>query len=628
MDSTPLESLETPGPAVNSRKWMDNLLCDKNRVTSLRPHQLEHAMDLNEGRDVFLVIATGMGKTAVLHAPLQAAQARNEKGIGLLVVPTKVLVEQQAEVASRNGLRALAIHEDTVREAHLEGRDLFNELIGGQGVSVGIMSPQMLLSPRLRKLIRNPGIKDAIRWMLIDEAHLVDETSGTFLVAYRAIVTMRALLSSHTVWAAVSGTATPSRALAIAKKLGFQPDHYVNARYSVDRPNIKYITRYIQHPISGMEFLDLSFLIPIDLVSFKQIAPTLVFRTEFDTGYRLMQYLDLLIPANFPDRLEIVKMYNSLMPQDYRNDFRRDMESDDRPLRIGIVTDTCTYGLDIQNLRLVIQFGSDIPKSPEIKKQREGRAGRDGLSAIAMSYVPSWVREVPAAEITSKQAKEDAKRRDGLPKVLLQQFNPTKELCPRAADLLYYEEEFVLRPGCCHIHDPQAVDEDLAMVERWKERTTKPVRTTGLRSDGTYQALETHMKDSLLEMLSQWRNRKWTAIRGSRIGLPSDVFMPRHIMLHVVEKAHLCTTLERLRVVADGWDHIADYEDELLQYLKTIMDGFTEVFNAREGSEAGNNPVAVDPLISLNPLSNVDERGRRLVLRVSQSHPTCDQIDL
>ncbi|KAK7002047.1 hypothetical protein R3P38DRAFT_2557363, partial [Favolaschia claudopus] len=88
-------------------------------------------------KNVFCVIATGMGKTVVLMAGAMAASARSEKGIALLIVPTKVLVEQQAEVASRRGLRVLAINQDTVRDARLVGRDLFKELAEGDDVRMG-----------------------------------------------------------------------------------------------------------------------------------------------------------------------------------------------------------------------------------------------------------------------------------------------------------------------------------------------------------------------------------------------------------------------------------------------------------------------------------------------------------
>ncbi|KAJ7903734.1 hypothetical protein B0H14DRAFT_2294157, partial [Mycena olivaceomarginata] len=119
------------------------------------------------GRDLFLVIATGLGKSTVLFAPLIAAQARQERGIASMIVPTKVLAEQQAEVGRKFGLRTIAINEDSVREAHIrEERDLFAEFAGGNGISVGVMSPQMLQGRRVGKLLDNPKFRVLVRWML------------------------------------------------------------------------------------------------------------------------------------------------------------------------------------------------------------------------------------------------------------------------------------------------------------------------------------------------------------------------------------------------------------------------------------------------------------------------------
>jgi len=60
---------------------MENLLLEKCNLSTIRPFQLEPAMNLNAGKDLFLVIATGMGKTTALHMPLLAAQACCKKGI-------------------------------------------------------------------------------------------------------------------------------------------------------------------------------------------------------------------------------------------------------------------------------------------------------------------------------------------------------------------------------------------------------------------------------------------------------------------------------------------------------------------------------------------------------------------
>ncbi|KAJ7208400.1 hypothetical protein C8J57DRAFT_1201247 [Mycena rebaudengoi] len=153
---------------VNSRAWLDSLLRQKCGLPSLYPHQLDHGnLDLNDGSDLFLVIAPGLGKSIVLFALLIAAQAHGERGIAFMIVPTKVLAEQQAKVGRKYGLRTIAINEDSVREAATgEKRDLFAKLAGGDGISVGIMSQQMLQGPRMGKLLNEAKTKCLVRWML------------------------------------------------------------------------------------------------------------------------------------------------------------------------------------------------------------------------------------------------------------------------------------------------------------------------------------------------------------------------------------------------------------------------------------------------------------------------------
>jgi superfamily II DNA helicase RecQ len=84
------------------------------------------------------------------------------------------------------------------------------------------------------KLLNDPKIRCLARWMLIDEAHVLDEESGTFREPYRGILHMQPRLPSSTVWAGVTGTATVTAAFRIAAGLGFRARQYVNARYTID----------------------------------------------------------------------------------------------------------------------------------------------------------------------------------------------------------------------------------------------------------------------------------------------------------------------------------------------------------------------------------------------------------
>ena len=123
----------------------------------------------------------------------------------------------KATLAQNLGLYSLAINEDTVREANYAKKDLIKDLRTTPGVRLGIMSPQMLSSTAMQEFIGDHKIKRLIRWFLIDEVHLYDEESGVWLVPYQALRHMRARLLSSTVWAAVTGTATPRQRLGWSK---------------------------------------------------------------------------------------------------------------------------------------------------------------------------------------------------------------------------------------------------------------------------------------------------------------------------------------------------------------------------------------------------------------------------
>ncbi|KAJ6463097.1 P-loop containing nucleoside triphosphate hydrolase protein [Mycena vulgaris] len=576
---------------VNSVAWLEALLRQKCGLPSLYPHQLAHGKDLNDGRDLFLVIATGLGKSIVLFAPLIAAQARQERGIAFVIVPTKVLAEQMAEVGRKYGLRALAINEDSVREAATrDKRDLFAEFSGGAGISVGVMSPQMLQGRRMGKLLNDPKFKSLVRWMLIDEAHVLNEESGTSREPYRSILHMRPRLPTTTVWAAVTGTATPKAALSLASGLGFRSGKYVNARYSIDRPNVKYIPRFFEHPTSGFEFMDLSFVVPLEMMSPLEITLTLIFAKTIRLGFMIMQFLDSLIPSTIPHRLQIIKLYNALMPVDYRRAFIADI-NEGHTLRVGIVTDTCTYGTDIPTLArvIIVHIGDSLGDSPEVRKQQMGRPGRNGDPATAIVYAPAWVRDVPLSESTTKQGLADIERRKQLPAITLQFFNPTLDCCSRGADLQYNGEKFVRRPECCSLHDPDPEESrDLGMVTKWveffklreQEATAEKVKT--LRSDGTYPALDTVMKVSLMKILVRWRARKYQSVRDPKdTGGTSALILPQRLLQRIVDRAHACTSLDRLWGVLHDWKYLALFGEDLFEILDNVLPGYAEIIRAR-----------------------------------------------
>jgi superfamily II DNA helicase RecQ len=124
------------------------------------------------------------------------------------------------------------------------------ELVRGDDVRVAIMTPQMVLGTRMRQLLNSAAFAALVRWVSIDEAGLIDQQDGVFAPWYSRLSILsilRVKLPTSTQWTAATASATMDRAPIMAKGYGMKPGAYVDARYSVDRPNLKYIPRFYQH---------------------------------------------------------------------------------------------------------------------------------------------------------------------------------------------------------------------------------------------------------------------------------------------------------------------------------------------------------------------------------------------
>ncbi|KIY46990.1 P-loop containing nucleoside triphosphate hydrolase protein [Fistulina hepatica ATCC 64428] len=584
--STLIEPSSSSPPALSSTNTIpygplsfeESVLTTRCKISRLRPHQLQHARDLDAGHNLLLTIGTGQGKTVVLFSPMILADIRGEMGYGLVVAPTKNLVDQLATVGCSFGLHVEAIHEDSLREAQMKNIDLFKKWTSLRGISIAVMSPQMINSARMHILLSDIKLRSAICWFMIDEVHLIDDKTTIFMKSYDALRPMRSRLPSSTIFAGFTGSSSRQGAIRIAKALGFQEGHYVDARYSLDRPHIKTIVRPLKHAVSGFEFRDLAFLIPFRMSSASDITQTLVFARTINTGHRIMSFLDQLIPPSIPSRDRLIRLYNALLPPSDCEELKRDFIAGH--LRIAVVTDTCTYGFDLSSVRRVVLF--DVVPSVEKFTQQKGRAGRDGQPAEAIIFRPSWATTCSLPDKPSAKAKADAERRAKLPPHLVRILNPTTELCERAAELQYYGElcDSSLK-SCCGTHEPEPQNSrDDEIASQWQKyfHEIAAMETSsnfsGLRTDGTYKVLDIHSKNALRARLIVWRRRQWAVERatdGSQSGIPDVFFLPTHLLENLVSRAHLCSTRERFGRVLSEWRYMDTHGNTLFQQLTSIL---------------------------------------------------------
>ncbi|KAJ7835628.1 hypothetical protein B0H13DRAFT_2369233 [Mycena leptocephala] len=253
------------------------------------------------------------------------------------------------------------------------------------------------------------------------------------------------------------------------------------------------------------------------------------------------------------------------MPVDYRRKFIADI-NDGSVLRIGIVTDTCTYGTDIPKLGRVIiaHIGDSMGDSPEVRKQQMGRPGRDGNPAVAIVYAPAWVRDVPESEVTTKQGLLDLERRRQLP--VNSSSAQTAALCTTRA----------------------GESRDLTMVAKWveffklREQETSATKPKTVRSDGTYPPLDTVLKASLTRILKQWRARKYNSIRDVKSTGGASVYIPPNTIYSASLTGHMHARVWIDYGVMYDWKYLDQFGNDLFGILTQVLPGYAEIIEDRK----------------------------------------------
>ncbi|KAI4524525.1 P-loop containing nucleoside triphosphate hydrolase protein [Schizophyllum commune Loenen D] len=585
---------------LNSPEWIESTLAKHFRVPALHPAQLECCRKIIDGNDLMLIAACGFGKTLVLLAGLVAARERNENAVGVFIAPTKAIVEQVASTAPAS-ITSIAINSDTLRAAASRKTDLFKSLKDGKHARLAVMTPQMFTGARFRALLKCEKTRRLFKFVAIDEAHLVDEQGNVFQKPYLDIRPMRDVLPSAATWVLATGSATAARDSIIASQLGLLPKKYIRSRHSLDRPNILWDIRFTQFPTTTHQHLDLSFVIDPAMNSFTEIPPTIIFCKTFGTGYSVMRALDKLIPQHVPSRNEIIAMYGSIHDKEARARMPRDLVDPASPLKLLIATDSVAHGVDVLGILRVIIF-DPTSSTLNILKQEGGRV-RGTVPAPVIVLVPPWARIIPADQIRQKQQKEDAARRGKMDQDLLRFINASRTdgyqdvdddvVCPRALDCKLNAEPFNPDICRCNKHSPDSTRSlDALANAQWNRSLNTAVKPKKLVSDRTYSSLANYpiMRHSLGDILHTWARRRYrdTSRTDATLHLPYGTEFPPCMLDGLPAKAHLCTTLARLKQVTDqlvkpaGWLHFSQHGEALLRVLQAAMTGFSRVIGERK----------------------------------------------
>lgn len=313
---------------------------------AFRPPQQEIIDCLIAGRDVFVLMPTGAGKSLCYQIP-----ALHRPGTALVVSPLVSLMKDQVDALTAAGIRAACYNATLTAE---QARQVLARL-HRQQLDLLYIAPERLMSAAFLDRLREVPLA----LIAVDEAHCVSQWGHDFRPEYVQLGRLRQLFPQVPL-IALTATADRQTRQDVVARLGLeQAETFVR---SFDRPNIQYRVVEKLKPFAQLEaFLSRR-------------------RDQSGIIYALSRKRVEEIAAKLAQRGHAAAAYHAGLADGERQAVQEAFLADQ--LRLVVATVAFGMGIDKPNVRFVVHY--DLPKNIESYYQETGRAGRDGLPAEAL----------------------------------------------------------------------------------------------------------------------------------------------------------------------------------------------------------------------------------------------------
>ncbi len=318
--------------------------------TQFRNNQREIIQNVLNGKDTFVLMPTGGGKSLCYQVP-----ALMLEGVTIVISPLIALMKDQVDALRLNDIRATFLNST---QSGAEQQSIIRALKNNE-IKLLYIAPERLLGNEARFVSFLKELNVSL--FAIDEAHCISQWGHDFRPEYR----MLAQLKKHfpkTPVIALTATADPLTQRDILEKLELhKPAVFVS---SFNRPNIHY---FIEQK--------------------KNFYPRLLDYLEKhkkDSGiiYCLSRDATEILAGRLTEDGFPAKPYHAGLEKNIRDRHQEEFLRDD----VQIIVATIAFGMGINksNVRFVIH--ADLPKNIESYYQETGRAGRDGVRSDALLF--------------------------------------------------------------------------------------------------------------------------------------------------------------------------------------------------------------------------------------------------
>ena len=376
---------------------------------SFRPLQREIVQSVLSGKDVFVLMPTGGGKSLCYQLPALLLD-----GLTVVVSPLIALMKDQVDALRALGVAATFINS-SLDQSEIGRRQA---AVARGDVKLLYVAPERLMMPGFLHLLAT--VKIAL--FAIDEAHCISEWGHDFRPEYRDLTRLRALFPSTTL-GAFTATATPRVQADIKAQLRLQTANCFQG--SFNRPNLYYDVRPKKDAYRQL----------VGYLRQRRSASGIVYCQSRVATEALAEKLR-------KDGFSAVAYHAGL--ENGERQRRQDAFIKD-DVQIIVATIAFGMGVDKPDVRFVVHY--DLPKNLEGYYQESGRAGRDGEPSDCILFYS-------AGDVVKHRHFIDEKSNAVERQVAFQQLRQMADWaesvgCRRRALLAYFHEPFDGQPDPC-----------------------------------------------------------------------------------------------------------------------------------------------------------------------------------
>ena len=403
-------------------KAVKSALKDRFNLHGFRHNQLEAINATLGGKDTFVLMPTGGGKSLCYQLPAVVQSGRTQ-GVTVVISPLLSLMQDQVEALQRKGVQACMINGDVTNDHR---RFVFQALRGPEVekfVQILYITPEMInKSGALTDVLHHLHGRNRLARIVIDEAHCVSQWGHDFRPDYKALGDVRRQFPGVPV-IALTATATENVKVDVIHNLGMEGCEVFTQ--SFNRPNLTYEVRA---KVKAKNALD-------------DIAKTINTLHKGQSG--IVYCMSRKNCQSVAEKLSSdhgikAQFYHAGMDVQHKHKVQKSWQAGD--CKVIVATIAFGMGIDKPDVRFVIHY--TIPKSLEGYYQETGRAGRDGKRSACYLYYGYQDTIAIRKMINEGEGSSEQKERQTQMLRNVVEFCQNNSDCRRVQVLAYFNEHF------------------------------------------------------------------------------------------------------------------------------------------------------------------------------------------